>query len=133
MRRFRLSFSNQLTTMARGVSLSPFSFLSSSDISRPPDSGFPPGGRTSACRGSGQLDTSRLVQVEEGPLDRGRLTAHGLAGHPAGDDTAELSVVDDPCRDIRDRASRRRSKDILLSGCLLYTSPSPRDRNRSRM
>ena len=36
-------------------------------------------------------------------------------------------------KEISDMAQRLQAAKLLLDGCLLYTSPSPRDRTRSRM
>ena len=45
--------------------------------------------------------------------------------------------IDAPCDSLYNEALRNRVKkgefDMLITVCLLYTSPSPRDRTRSRM
>ena len=60
-------------------------------------------------------------------------------GGAAGDDGAIISVVAVPTGDTDEtsggsRESAAAVKPLVTSwGCLLYTSPSPRDRQKSRM
>ena len=64
-----------------------------------------------------------------------------LDGIEKGDNTSVFRVVEDIAMnsqsiqfgDIQDSSSFLRNKVLQIKSCLLYTSPSPRDRTRSRM
>ena len=68
-------------------------------------------------------------------------TSFPASGHPSlfeGDlpvmgPAAERPSLTGPIRDITDRSPRARAQTCMAGACLLYTSPSPRDRTRSRM
>ena len=64
-------------------------------------------------------------QVTLGPAERAVLLDREMSGLDLGSICSE-----DLLRSERDEAS---SSDDESSSCLLYTSPSPRDRTRSRM
>ena len=55
------------------------------------------------------------------------------AKNPAGQDIALTAEVQQLLGDHRVRAVAMSGTDGLVRGCLLYTSPSPRDTDKSRM
>ena len=74
------------------------------------------------------------VIVRKGePIDRalkrlkGKIDAEGLM-----DEVRRLRAFETPVQRVR-RKAKNNAKRAKLKICLLYTSPSPRDRTRSRM
>ena len=75
----------------------------------------------------------RVLRVGDQLLEAARVRAHKAAQH-AGDEVLKVGKVareGDLRADGGARPPRRRPG--LVEGCLLYTSPSPRDRQKSRM
>ena len=68
----------------------------------------------------GVLDTSNGERTDEAVhLEASDLTTHGVIVGMTGSGKTGLSVI--------------MLEEALLQGCLLYTSPSPRDKRQSRM
>ena len=75
-----------------------------------------------------QSSGEALMEIIEDVLDLSKIEAGRL--QLVEDDFDPQTVVDEVCDVV---AARAHKKGLELHSCLLYTSPSPRDRTRSRM
>ena len=72
------------------------------------------------------------VHAIMGPNGSGKSTlARILCGHPGYEATGGTVAYDG--KDLLDMDPEERAREGVFMACLLYTSPSPRDRTRPRM
>ena len=105
-------------------------------VSPPDSSGAPSGGLFFSRNGELTIDKEGFVRSPDNSFVMG--IAASADGVPAGIDPAGLSRISVPFTVIEDGkeiplSNLEIASDGIMSACLLYTSPSPRDLSTSRM